>query len=67
MGIVAGVSGFLAEQDCNIIESSQFGDVISEQFFMRAVFSPGHVTPALEHLTAAFSAIGKLNALIRSL
>jgi len=58
MGIVAGVSGFLAEQDCNITESSHFSDEITERFFMRTEFAPGSGTPALEHLEATFSAIG---------
>ncbi|HIF09353.1 MAG TPA: formyltetrahydrofolate deformylase [Sneathiellales bacterium] len=58
MGIVAGVSGFLAEQDCNIVESSHFGDENTEKFFMRAVFVSGNGTPILEHLQAAFAVIG---------
>ena len=38
-GIVAAVSGFLAQHDCNILESAQFGDEVSHKFFMRVVFS----------------------------
>ena len=58
MGIVAAVSGFLAEQDCNIQESSQFGDEMTGRFFMRTVFGAGNGTPGLEHLTAGFAAVG---------
>jgi formyltetrahydrofolate deformylase len=39
MGIVAGVSAFLAERSCNIVESAQFGDPKSCRFFMRVSFS----------------------------
>src|SRR5688572_29526478 len=38
VGIVAAVSGFLAEKGCNILESAQFNDVGSNKFFMRVVF-----------------------------
>lgn len=38
-GIVAAVSGFLAEHGCNILESAQFGDEVSNKFFMRVVFA----------------------------
>ncbi|MBX4939186.1 MULTISPECIES: formyltetrahydrofolate deformylase [Rhizobium] len=37
-GIVAAVSGFLAEMDCNIIDSSQFDDLGTGRFFMRISF-----------------------------
>lgn len=38
-GIVAAVSSYLADHDCNIIESSQFDDQNSGRFFMRIHFS----------------------------
>jgi formyltetrahydrofolate deformylase len=38
VGIVAAVSGFLAESGCNILESAQFNDVGSNKFFMRVLF-----------------------------
>ncbi|SDG31111.1 formyltetrahydrofolate deformylase [Sinosporangium album] len=38
-GVVAAVSGLLAERGCNIIESQQFGDRVSERFFMRVQFA----------------------------
>lgn len=37
-GIVAAVSGFLHQNGCFIIESTQFGDPTTNQFFMRIVF-----------------------------
>ena len=39
-GIVAAVATCLANNQCNIEESSQFHDEFSEQFFMRVVFVP---------------------------
>lgn len=38
MGIVAGVSAFLLEHSCNIIESAQFGDAQTQRFFLRVSF-----------------------------
>ncbi|WP_416067631.1 formyltetrahydrofolate deformylase [Rhizobium sp. ZK1] len=37
-GIVAAISGYLAEQGCNIVDSSQFDDLDAGQFFMRVSF-----------------------------
>ena len=39
-GIVAAVSGFLADSDANIAESHQFRDPVSNQFFLRTMFEP---------------------------
>ncbi|MFI0396129.1 formyltetrahydrofolate deformylase [Paracoccus jiaweipingae] len=38
-GIVAAISGFLAEQGCNITDSAQFDDMESRRFFMRVSFT----------------------------
>lgn len=38
-GIVHKVSCFLEDHHCNIIDSSQYGDAHSKQFFMRILFS----------------------------
>jgi formyltetrahydrofolate deformylase len=35
VGIVHAVSGLMAEHDCNIIDSQQFGDLSTGRFFMR--------------------------------
>lgn len=37
-GIVAAISGFLAERGCNIVDSSQFDDMGNGRFFMRISF-----------------------------
>ncbi len=39
IGIVAEVSGFLAADKCNILESAQFNDIANNKFFMRVVFA----------------------------
>lgn len=57
MGIVASVASFLAQQDCNILESAQFDDEISGQFFMRTVFGAGDTTPDIGNISAAFGPI----------
>ena len=41
VGIVAGVSGFLAEQDGFILDSQQYADLETGRFFMRVVFASG--------------------------
>jgi formyltetrahydrofolate deformylase len=38
-GIVHAVSGFLAERECNILDSQQYGSAQSETFFLRVHFS----------------------------
>ena len=44
-GIVAAVANSIASQDCNIVESAQYGDPETERFFMRVAFSaPASVT-----------------------
>lgn len=40
-GIVAGVSRFLFDRDCNIIDSTQFGDQETGTFFLRILFAAG--------------------------
>lgn len=39
-GIVAAISGYLAEKGCNIVDSSQFDDLETGKFFMRISFVP---------------------------
>ena len=53
VGIVAAISGVLAAQSGNIIESDQFSDTESGQFFMRLVFDLDEATEPvlLEHFT----------------
>ncbi len=59
MGIVAAVASFLAQQDCNILESAQFDDEGTGHFFMRTVFGAGETTPQQENLCAAFDPVAK--------
>ena len=55
-GIVHAVSGFLVARGGNILESQQFGDPLSGQFFMRIDFTvPGEATA--EEMRAAFAAV----------
>jgi formyltetrahydrofolate deformylase len=39
-GIVAAVANFLVAQNCNIVDSAQFGDQEKQRFFMRVCFEP---------------------------
>jgi formyltetrahydrofolate deformylase len=59
MGIVADVASFLAQQGCNILESAQFDDELSGQFFMRTVFGTDESTPNKMNLEASFGPISK--------
>ncbi len=55
-GIVHAVSGFLVSHGGNILESQQFGDQLSGQFFMRIDFeAPGAGT--VDDLRADFAAV----------
>ncbi len=58
-GIVAQVSGFLADQDAFINESAHFGDSVSDRFFMRTVFTPGPYTPDAFELAKKFSRVAE--------
>src|SRR5262249_5555891 len=59
-GIVAAVSGYLAQNDASIVESNHFNDSISDQFFMRTVFrADGPAMPDPERLRAGFAPIAE--------
>lgn len=61
-GLVAAVSGFLANHSCNILESQQFNDREDAQFFMRVVFEALPGAPGEAALTKAFAPIaGRLS------
>ncbi|MEI7669397.1 MAG: formyltetrahydrofolate deformylase, partial [Pseudomonadota bacterium] len=53
-GIVAAVSGFLAENGGFIIESAQFGDASTSKFFLRIEFSTEGEKPSLEEFKSLF-------------
>jgi formyltetrahydrofolate deformylase len=55
VGIVFAVSGFLAERSCNIIDSAQFGDRVTNLFFLRIHFSAPAGGPTYSDLRGAFS------------
>ena len=52
-GIVAAVANSIASQNCNIVESSQYGDENTGRFFMRVAISCASETTC-ESFTAAF-------------
>ena len=55
-GIVAATASALADAGCNIEESAQFHDQLSQMFFMRVHFVPQNNT-ALDEFEEAFQAI----------
>ncbi|WP_126978798.1 formyltetrahydrofolate deformylase [Frigidibacter oleivorans] len=61
-GIVAAISGFLADQGCNIRDSAQFDDLATGRFFMRVSFASetGADRAALE---AGFAAVAEAFAM----
>lgn len=60
VGVVAAVSGFLAERDGFIVDSQQYADLETGRFFMRVAFvGAGERFPAsVEELRAAFTPVG---------
>ncbi|GAA4495957.1 formyltetrahydrofolate deformylase [Actinoallomurus oryzae] len=69
-GIVAAVSGVLAERDCNIVESQQFGDRGTGRFFLRTQFDApdglgGALTEAFAALAPEFGLDWRLHDLAR--
>jgi len=55
-GIVAAVTGFLAQHEGFIIESAQFGDASTGRFFLRIEFSTGEGTPPEDFFKQKFHA-----------
>jgi formyltetrahydrofolate deformylase len=57
-GIVGAVGMFLADRQCNIIDSAQFGDLDTQRFMMRVLFEA--LPPAISEadLVAQFTPIG---------
>lgn len=54
VGIVFAVSGFLAERGCNILDSAQYGDRVTNLFFLRVHFAAPVGAPSFEELKGAF-------------
>ncbi|HEX8013051.1 MAG TPA: ACT domain-containing protein [Casimicrobiaceae bacterium] len=57
-GIVGAVGTFLAQHECNIIDSAQFGDPDTGRFMMRVLFERLEWAPERLALEAAFAPIG---------
>ncbi|TCT41117.1 formyltetrahydrofolate deformylase [Martelella mediterranea] len=57
-GIVAAISGYLAAEGCNIIDSSQFDDLETGRFFIRTVFI-SETGANLEQLREGFKDVAK--------
>ena len=53
-GVVAAVTRYLAERDCDICALEQFDDDSTDKFFMRAVFRPQDGSPSIEQIKASF-------------
>jgi len=56
-GIVAAVSGYLADNDASITESNHFNDRLGDWFYMRTVFRPDGRMPPLDVLKQGFEPI----------
>ena len=59
IGIVARVSGFLLQNDCFIIESAQFGDESTGNFFMRTVFEARPEAPSYDAWRQRFASVAE--------
>jgi formyltetrahydrofolate deformylase len=66
IGIVAGVSGWLAEVDGFILDSQQYADLDAGRFFMRVEFKAAgpHFPPGVEALRAGFAPVAARFALV---
>jgi formyltetrahydrofolate deformylase len=59
-GVVAAVSGFLADNDASILESNHFNDALADEFYMRTVFrADGSGMPPIEALAKGFELIAR--------
>ncbi|QTR45951.1 formyltetrahydrofolate deformylase [Thiothrix litoralis] len=57
-GIVAAITGFLAESQCYITEMSQYDDEMTQRFFCRIMFRPAAaLSPEIDALRQQFTAI----------
>lgn len=57
VGILAAVSGFLADRGLNVVESHNFGDLESGKFFIRSVFDASDASEHLSEISEAFEPI----------
>mgnify|MGYP001316881197 FL=1 len=56
-GVIAAVTGFLAERNCYICALEQFDDESTDKFFMRAVFRPQQGSPEINEIRRAFESV----------
>ncbi|MBT5560038.1 MAG: formyltetrahydrofolate deformylase [Proteobacteria bacterium] len=56
-GVVAAVTGYLANRDCYICALEQFDDESTCKFFMRAVFRPQGASPSLDKIREGFAEV----------
>ena len=56
-GVVAAVTGYLAERTCYICALEQFDDESTDKFFMRAVFRPQQGSPEINEIRRAFESV----------
>lgn len=63
-GIVFAVSGFLVQQNCNILDSQQHRDPQTGQFFMRVSFAAPRPKPPVDGLSGSFEPIARRFAMV---
>ena len=56
-GVIAAVTGFLAERNCYICALEQFDDESTDKFFMRAVFRLQQGSPEINEIRRAFESV----------
>ncbi len=56
-GVVAAVTGYLADHDCYICALEQFDDESTDKFFMRAVFRPQADSPPIDTIREGFTQV----------
>lgn len=56
-GVVAAVTGYLADRNCYIRALQQFDDESTDKFFMRAVFRPQQGAPSIEAIRMSFGPV----------
>ena len=56
-GIVAAISGFLAEHGANIVDAQQHTDTVERTFFMRVEFDPNEMNLPRERIEAEFRTV----------
>ncbi len=57
VGILAKVTGFLADRQLSIVESHDYGDPVTRKFFIRAEISPGSSSFDADRFRADFSGL----------